>query len=232
MPTERIESGIPGLDKLIEGGFVNNSVNLVAGQTGTGKTLFCMQYLLHGLKKGENGVYITLEQKEDEILQDVGKFGWDAEFQKYIKSGKFLVVPLEPTGIKELTIATVNYIKKMNAKRFVLDSLSIATMGWKTGEMDLTKIRAEVFAYMKSLKNLGVTSLLITEIPETDVKALSRFGFEEFLADSVLVLHYLEYAAGGTPRSLLIRKMRRTKHGADIYPFGIEQNGILLKKSY
>ena len=89
MPTERIESGIQGLDKLIEGGFIKNSVNLVAGQTGTGKTLFCMQYLLNGLKKGENGVYITLEQKQDEILQDVGRFGWDVEFQKYINAGKF-----------------------------------------------------------------------------------------------------------------------------------------------
>lgn len=230
--TDRIESGIQGLDKLLEGGFVKNSVNLIAGQAGTGKTLFCMQYLLNGLKRGENGIYITLEQKENEILQDVGRFGWDVEFQKYIKSGKFAIVPLEPTGMKELTEATVNHMKKIGAKRFVLDSLSIATMGWKTGELDLTKIRAEVFSYMKTLKSLGAVSLLITEVPETEEKALSRFGFEEFLADGVIVLHYLSFAAGGTPRSLIIRKMRRTKHGTDVYSFDIGENGISLKKSF
>ncbi|MBI1978794.1 MAG: AAA family ATPase [Candidatus Aenigmarchaeota archaeon] len=227
MPVERTESGIPGLDKLIEGGFVKNSVNLVAGQTGTGKTLFCMQYLLNGLKKGENGLYITLEQKEDEILQDVGRFGWDVEFQKYIKAGKLALVPLEPTGMRELTTATVNYAKKVNAKRFVLDSLSIATMGWKTGEMDLTKIRAEVFSYMKSLKNLGVTSFLITEIPETDDKALSRFGFEEFLADGVVVLSFLN-VGGEVFSNLRVRKMRRTSHKKEQYPYEITNNGLKL----
>ncbi|MBI2005248.1 MAG: AAA family ATPase [Candidatus Aenigmarchaeota archaeon] len=229
MPVERVESGIPGLDKLIEGGLVKNSINLVAGQTGTGKTLFCMQYLLHGLRKGESGLYITLEQSEDDVLQDVGRFGWDIELKKYMQSGKLLLVPLEPTGIRELTTSTVNNIKKVGAKRFVLDSLSVATMGWKTGEMDLSKIRAEIFAFMKSLKSLGVTSLLITEIPETDVKSLSRFGFEEFLSDSVVKLHYLEYAVGAFNRSLIIRKMRRTKHGADIYPMEIGGKGLELK---
>lgn len=227
MPIDRVDSGIPGLDKLIEGGFVKNSVNLVAGQTGTGKTLFCMQHILNGLKKGENGVYITLEQKEDEILDDVSRFGWDTEFKKYAQTGKFLLAPLEPTGIRELTTATVNYIKKVNAKRFVLDSLSIATMGWKTGEMDLTKIRAEVFAYMKSLKSLGVTSLLITEIPETDTRALSRFGFEEFLADGVVVLSLLN-VGGDMFSNLQVRKMRRTSHKKEHYPYEITNNGLKL----
>ena len=227
MPVERVESGIPGLDKLIEGGFVKNSMNLVAGQTGTGKTLFCMQYLLNGLKKGENGVYITLEQKEDDILQDIGRFGWDIEFQKYIKAGKVILVPLEPAGMEELTIATVNYVKKVNAKRFVLDSLSVATMGWKIGELDLTKIRAEVFSFMKSLKSLGVTSLLITEIPETDLKALSRYGFEEFLADGVIRITY-EPMGGQYSRSLLVRKLRRTKHNEDIHPLEIGNKGVVV----
>ncbi|MEM5811109.1 MAG: ATPase domain-containing protein, partial [Candidatus Aenigmatarchaeota archaeon] len=125
----------------------------------------------------------------------------------------------------------INYVKKVDAKRFVLDSLSIATMGWKVGEMDLTKIRAEVFGFMKSLKSLDVTSLLITEVPETETKALSRFGFEEFLADGVIILHYLEYAAGGTPRSLIIRKMRRTNHSTDIFPIEITNQGMKLGKA-
>jgi KaiC/GvpD/RAD55 family RecA-like ATPase len=81
---------------------------------------------------------------------------------------------------------------------------------------------------MNTLKSTGVTSLLIAEIPEEKTKALSRFGFEEFLADGIIILHYLEYAAGGTPRSLLIRKMRRTDHGTDIYPIEITKTGIKL----
>lgn len=227
---ERVTSGIPGLDKLIEGGFVKNSVNLLAGQTGTGKTLFGMQYLLEGLKKGENGIYITLEQSEQDILDDIAKFGWDTEFLKAKQQGKFILLSEEPADIKSLQFATLNYIKKINARRFVLDSLSIATMGWKISSMDIGKVRSEIMGYLKVLKTVNVTSLLITEIPEADTKSLSRFGFEEFLADGVIVMHYLEYAAGGTPRSLLVRKMRRTSHGTDIYPIEVTKNGILIKK--
>ena len=101
-------------------------------------------------------------------------------------------------------------------------------MGWKE-TTEIAKLRAELFDFIKTLKNLGVTSLLITEIPEEKTKSLSRFGFEEFLADGIIVLHYLEYAAGGTPRSLVIRKMRRTEHGSDIYPMEITKTGIVVK---
>jgi len=228
--SERLETGVPGLDRLIEGGIVKNSVNLLAGQTGTGKTVFGMQYLLHGLRKGENGIYITLEQSEEDIMTDVAKFGWDVEFKKAKAQGKFILIAEEPTDIKTLQFSTINYAKKINAKRFVLDSLSVATMGWKVSSLDIGKVRSEAMSYMKALKNIGITSLLITEIPEAEIKALSRFGFEEFIADSVIVLHYLEYAAGGTPRSLIIRKMRRTSHGTDIYPIEIGKNGLSIKK--
>ena len=228
---ERVDSGIAGLDKLIEGGFVKNSVNLLAGQTGTGKTLFGMQFILHGLRKGESGLYITLEQKEDDILQDVSRFGWDEELIKAKNQGKFMILAEEPSDIKALQFSTLNYIKKINATRFVLDSLSVATMGWKLSSMDVGKVRSEILGYLKSLKNMGITALLITEIPEAEGKKLSRFGFEEFVADGVIILNYLEYAAGGTPRSLIIRKMRRTAHGTDIYPLDIGRNGVSLKRS-
>lgn len=230
MTIERIESGIPGLDKLIEGGFVKNSVNLVAGTTGSGKTLFSCQYLLHGLKNGENGVYITLEESKDEILADVSRFGWDEEFKKYITQKKFVIESTFPTNIKKLGEFAFDLIEKVNAKRFVLDSLSVATMGWEEST-DVAKLRRGSFDFINLLKKRGVTSLLITEIPETEIKALSRFGFEEFVADGVIILNYLEYAVGGTPRSLIIRKMRRTEHGIDVYPFEIAKNGIIVKKA-
>jgi circadian clock protein KaiC len=227
---ERVESGIPGLDKLIEGGFVRNSVNIIAGTAGTGKTIFCCQYLLHGLRNNENCVYFTLEQSKEDILGDVGVFEWGEEFKKYISQNKLKLETIFPTSIKKMSESILDMIEKMNAKRFVLDSLSVATTGWEE-TADVSKIRRDVFDLMASLKKLGVTSLLVTEIPEADTKALSKFGFEEFVADSVIVLHYLEYAAGGTPRSLLIRKMRRTSHKTDIFPIKIGKDGIKVLSS-
>jgi len=226
MAIERVATGIPGLDKLIEGGYFKGSINLVAGQTGTGKTIYGCQFLLEGLKKGEPGVFLTLEESEQDILNDVARFGWDKIFREAMERGNFILASMAPTSIKELEEISIRHIKRINAQRFVLDSLSIATMGWKVSTMDIGKVRSEIFDYFKALKLTGVTSLLVTEIPETELKALSRFGFEEFLADGLIILYYLEYAAGGMPRSLLIRKMRRTKHSSDIHPMEITDKGI------
>lgn len=223
---ERVPTGIPGLDPLIEGGFVKGSINLIAGQCGTGKTIFCCQFLLEGLRRNEPGVYLTLEESEEDILKDVARFGWDAEFKDAIGRGKFMIVSMAPTGMRELQEITLRYIHKLNAQRFALDSLSIATMAWKISAAEVSKMRSEVFDFFKALKRTGVTSLLITEIPEARMRALSRFGFEEFLADGVIVLYYLEFSAGGLPRSLLVRKMRRTKHTHDIHPLEITDKGI------
>ena len=230
MVVERVESGIPGLDKIIEGGFVKNSINLVAGTTGTGKTIFGCQYILEGLKKGETGVYVTLEQPPEDILADISRFGWDVLFKKYIDQNKLILYNTFPTSVQKLGESIFDLVRKINAKRLVLDSLSIATAGWEE-TADTSKIRRNVFEAMTTLKKVGVTTLLLTEIPEDKAKALSRFGFEEFVADSVIILHYLEYAAGGTPRSVIVRKMRRTDHGTDIYPLEITNKGIIIKKS-
>ena len=227
MPIVRVESGITGLDKLIEGGFVKGSTNLVAGNTGTGKTIFGCQFLLQGLKIGENGVYLTLEENKEDILEDISRFGWDIPFKKYIGQNKFILYDTFPTSIKKLEEYTFDLIKKINAKRFVLDSLTVASLGWEETK-DTSKIRRDIFDFMSTLKKLGVTSLLLTEIAENEAKTLSRLGFEEFLVDGVIVLSYLEYAASGTPRSLMIRKMRRTNHGTDIYPLTFTNGGLKI----
>lgn len=227
MAIERVKSGIPGLDKLTEGGFVKGSVNLVAGTTGTGKTIFCCQYLLDGLRKGENGVYLTLEQSKDEILRDVSVFGWDEEFREFINQNKLKMEFTFPTSIKKLGEFVLDMIEKINAKRFVLDSLSVATMGWEVSS-DISKIRREVFELMVALKKRGVTSLLITEVPETDVKALSKFGFEEFVSDGIVKLYYI--GIGGEDfMHLEIRKMRRTKHARGLYPMNFTKNGLTVE---
>ena len=225
---ERIESGIHGLDPLIEGGLVKGSTNLVAGMTGTCKTIFSTQFLWHGLKQGDAGVYVSLEQSTDDILNEALAFGFD--FDPYIKKKKCIFTDELPGTYAKLEKNIFDKIMKVSAKRFVLDSLSVVGMGADDPEQS-SKIRRDLFKFFKALKTMGVTSVLITEIPEDSPKKLSRFGFEEFVADGVVILNYLEYAAGGVPRSLIIRKMRQTNHGVDIYPFELSKKGIVVKKA-
>jgi len=218
---ERVTSGIVGLDKHMEGGFVKNSINLVSGATGTGKTIFGLQYILEGLQKGENGVYISLEQEPEDIFADVAIFGWD--FKKYMDQKKCVIEYLSTWNLEELPLIVLDRINEIKAKRFVLDTITLVC-----SELEPERLRSEMSEFLNKLKHSDATSLLICEIPESS-KALSTFGIEEFLVDGIVVLNYLEFVAGGSPRSLLIRKMRRTKHGSDIYPFEITKKGIELK---
>jgi len=218
---ERVSTGIPGLDELIQGGFLKGSVNLISGGTGTGKTIFCLQYIWHGLTKDENGVYITLEQEPEDLIEDGKFFGWD--FEKYIKEGKCIIEYLSTWEFEELPMIVLDRIKTIKAERFVLDTLSLVC-----SSMEPARLRSEISEFFRKLRHSGATSLLTSEIPEGS-KALSTFGIEEFVADGVIVLNYLEFVVGGSPRSLVIRKMRRTKHGTDIYPIEITKNGIVVK---
>jgi len=225
MTPERVETGIPGLDKLIEGGFIKGSVNLIVGTTGTLKTTFGSQFIWHGLQKGEKGLYITVEQETDNTLTDMMRFGFN--FKTHIEAGNCVFLDVLPTNFKDLEKATFDNIVKTGAKRFVLDSLTVAIMGLKQ-EKDPSVLRRDVFRFVKRLRTMGITSLLTTEITEGS-KALTRFGFEEFVADGIIVLHFLDYTTGEIKRSMMIRKMRRTNHGTDVYPILVTDKGIEVR---
>jgi len=225
--TERISTGIPGLDEEMEGGFVKGSVILVTGGTGTGKTTFCGQYLWEGLKKGEAGLYISLEEDPDDIKTDLKRYGFD--FEKYEKEGTFKLVYQNPFEVSDLPSAVINAINSVNAKRVVIDPISIVAMYLK----DAAVMRKRLFELIRLLKKTGVTAVVTSEILDNEIGervggSLSRDGVSEFVADSVIVLN-LFGIGGGITRSLLIRKMRRTKHGTDIYPIEMGNNGISLK---
>ncbi|MBI3412544.1 MAG: AAA family ATPase [Candidatus Aenigmarchaeota archaeon] len=222
MPITRIKSGIPGLDELTEGGLVPGSAVLVAGHTGAGKTLFCMQFVWHGLQKGEAGVYISFEQTPQELKDDAAVFGWN--FDAYERKGMCKIAFYNPFEIADVNKIVTDEINKIRAKRVVIDSTSIFAMYLN----DEFKVREKLYKLVQKLKQTGCTVLMTSEITE-DSKGFSRFGVEEFVADAVVVLYYL--GIGSTNfRSLQVIKMRRTKHEQDHVPFEIGKNGLEIMK--
>ncbi len=218
----RISMGMSKMDSLLEGGLPEGSVTMITGGTGTGKTLFCLQFLWEGLQKGEPCVYLSLEEDAEEIKEDALQFGWDLD--KYEKKGLFRIMYHDPfeTDVSSVLVNQIEYIK---AKRLVVDSVSMLGLYMK----DHATVRKQLGKLMKSVKNAGCTSLVTSEIVE-DSKALSRFGVEEFVVDGVIILNYLGIG-GDANRSFQIRKMRRTNHGKDIYPFKIGPKGIEISGS-
>jgi len=218
----RISTGVPKLDSLLEGGLLKNSVTMITGGTGTGKSIFCLQFLWEGLQKGEPCVYLSLEEDAEDIKADARQFGWDLD--KYEKKGLFRIMFHDPFE-SDVSSVLVNQIEYTKAKRLVVDSVSMLGLYMK----DKATVRKQLGKLMKSVKNTGCTSIITSEIVE-DSKALSRFGVEEFVVDGVIIMNYLGIG-GETNRSMQIRKMRRTQHGKDIYPFKISEKGIELAGS-
>jgi len=221
----RVKTGIPGFDNLANGGFLQGSFNMLSGGTGSGKTVFALQYLWNGLKANEPSLYISTEELPEDLLKDALGFGWD--FSKHIKSGKFAIKYYPPYDAKALSDSLREVIQEMGAKRVVVDSLSVFGVALS----DVFEVRKLAYELAKLFKELGVTALVISETTiesgsiESGAVKLSRFGVEEFVADSVAVLHY-SGLGGPSDRMMQILKMRRTAHKPGLHTLKISNKGI------
>lgn len=236
--SERVSTGITGLDAKMKGGLIKGSANLIAGKTGTGKTALCVSFLYNGALAGEPGIYVTTEESDEDVKKDItSMFGWDLE--KLEKKGllKFFsikpILPLKKISDEQLAQITKLYVfgisekirdavRELKAKRVVMDSVSIMEMFIK--DEYLSKVA--LMQFVENMKTFGVTSLLTGTIPETS-EALSGKGIIEYIVDSIIKLNLIPVTEE-FKRTLLIRKMRRTDHSTLVHPFEITKDGIKI----
>ncbi len=221
MKKERIETGIPGLDQLIGGGLIPNSLTLLTGTTGTGKTISSSQFIYYGVKDfNQPGVYVSFEEPVDNIKENCLDFGWD--FEPLERKGKVVFVRYDPFHVEDIYELIETNIKKIEAKRVVIDSISALGLYVR----DIPDIRRMVFNISLLLRKLGCTSILVSEtLPAQG--SLSRFGVEEFVTDNVIVYYYTRTGSQFS-RSLTIWKMRGSKHSNKLHPYAITKEGIIV----
>lgn len=221
--TERVPTGIDGLDPLIEGGFLRGDVILVAGTSGSCKTIFSTQFIYKGaVQYGEKGVYATFEEDAKTLKRNMLKFGFDLE--KLEQEGMIKVIDLE--GLKgEGLSANIDYIlealKEINGKRLVIDSLTAFLFGCAE------KFEYRMFMHLmyRMLKMHGYTTLLTCSVPTgSDTLGL---GVEEFVADSLM---FLENVVEGLELKtrFMIRKMRGTDHSRKYHNVIVTDKGLQI----
>jgi KaiC/GvpD/RAD55 family RecA-like ATPase len=219
--SERIKTGVKGLDSIIDGGLVPNSLTLLTGTAGTGKTTISSQFIYEGASQyGENGVYVTFEEPVESIKASCKNYGWD--FDPLEKEGKVIFVKYDPFHIEDIYELIETNIKKINAKRVVIDSISALGLYVK----ETPEIRRMIFNISFLLRRLDCTSILISEILPNQ-NSLSRFGVEEFVTDGVVVLYYTQTGSQFS-RALTVWKMRGTKHSSKLHPYKITEKGIIV----
>jgi len=219
----RIDLGIDGLDQMIQGGVPERHLVVTIGSAGTGKTTFGLQFLYHGLQQGENAVFITLEQSREAIAATAEERGW--EFERYEDEGQLAIVDLDPVemanSLDNIRGELPALIEEFGADRLVLDSVSLLEMMYD----DQAKRRTEVFDFTRSLKNVGVTTMLTSEASEDNPYA-SRHGIIEYLTDAVFILQYVRTETRETRLAVEIQKIRNANHSRETKPYEITMDGI------
>ncbi|MFB9294918.1 circadian clock protein KaiC [Persicitalea jodogahamensis] len=222
-------SGIKGLDEITEGGLPTGRPTLICGSAGSGKTLFSMEFLVHGaMEFGEPGVFVAFEEKTDELALNVASLGFDLEKLQAEKLIKLDHVQVERSEIEEtgeydldgLFIRLGYAIDSIGAKRVVLDTIESLF----SGLTNLAILRAELRRLFEWLKEKGVTTILTGEQGEG---TLTRQGLEEYVSDCVIALDHRIVNKIST-RLLRIVKYRGSVHGTNEYPFLIDAEGISI----
>lgn len=227
----RVQTGIKGFDKLLEGGFPRGKIILLSGTPGTSKTIFALQFLYNGATQfNEKGLYVSFEEREQSLKSQALQFGWD--FDKLEKADKMKIISIPANSIKETTaFEIISMAKKNSVKRLVIDSLSTLSINTPTTYSkvtDLTEISIKRFMYtfINDLRDIrdGVTSLLISQTADGQ---LSRDTVSEFICDGIVHINY-ETLGGKYSRTLTIRKMRETKNDEDVHPLEISNKGVIV----
>ncbi len=221
-------TGIQGLDDITTGGLPKNRPTLLLGNTGCGKTIMAMEFLVNGITMyNEPGVFIAFEEKTDELVVNVKSLGYDLEkhiadkklHMEYVQISRDEFVDTGKYDIEGLFVRLAHAISKVKAKRVVLDSLD--TLFYS---LDYQILRSEFKRLFSWLKEKKVTVIITGEIGDT---FLTRHGLEEYVADCVIVLDN-RVANQITTRRLRVIKYRGSIHGNNEYPFIIDKNGIAV----
>ncbi len=225
-----IKTGIPGFDTTLFEGIKKNSSVLVSGPPGSGKTIFGLQFIYSGAREyNEPGVYISLSQSVDEIKNDCKSLGLDIE--DLISKEKILLIDLRPFKIKgkivgrddslyraeqipfeHLTRFILNSIKKIKAKRIVVDSISILEMQYS----DKFHMRQGLQGMIQSLENSNVTSLLISE---------NNRSSESFITSGIIELDN-QIVNNKMKRTIKITKLRGIKHSEHVHSLELGSRGL------
>ena len=231
---DRVKTGIPGMDEILNGGIPRRNVVLLSGGPGTGKSIFSYQYLWNGLREGEPGVFVALEEHPVQVRINMSQFGWDV--RPYEKEGGFAIVDAFTGGVGEaakrekyvvqdpedvglLVDVLKEAIRDTSAKRVVVDSVSTLYLAKPV------LARRTVMLLKRVLSGLGTTSILVSQVSVTE-RGFGGPGVEH-AADGIIRLDLDEYN-GELVRSLIVWKMRGTKHSMRRHPFEITDKGIIV----
>ena len=241
--SDRVQTGISGLDKMLNGGFPKGRVILLVGGPGTGKTILSSQFIINGIEMyNENGIFVSMDEIKSHYLREMSAFGWS--LKKIEEEKKWCFIDASPIKQKtsEPGVGGITRTRAFGGKDYTLSDL-IEEIKSKVNDIDAKRIVVEpltslVFQYpnivnrrgailnlIETLTNTGATSILTTELKTSGLERTVQL--EEYLAHGVIILQTLQVGKSSV-RAIQIEKMRETSVDPQIRPYRITEKGIAL----
>lgn len=240
-----ISTGIEGFDELFKRGIPKGANVIISGSAGSGKTIFCLQTLMHHARQGKKCLYMSFEEPEKQLIEHMREFGWNPDeliesknlaIKMFLTSDIYYDSKIGSAGGVDAMIANDSDSLLMDLKPLAITK----TIGFKPDIIALDSLTAIASSFMgreqsyrfyverlfRFFKGIGATTFMITETPDkTDV--YSPTGIEEFIADGVIVLYNLR---NGNIREsgIEILKMRGAQHMKRIVAMQIGNKGISI----
>jgi circadian clock protein KaiC len=224
-PSRRISTGVPGLDEMLGGGIPEGDSVLVAGPSGTGKTVLGTQFIAEGVKQGETGVIIVFEEHPTEYLARSRGLGMDLEAM--IRQNLLRVIYLRPLDLSvDETLQEVHdAISQVRAQRVVVDSLSGFELALApTFRQDF---RESLYRMVGALTGLGITVLMTAEIMESYHDLRFSPHAISFLSNDIILLRYVELESQ-LRKVMTVVKMRGSQHSKDLRAYEITERGLVV----
>ncbi|MCP5419502.1 MAG: circadian clock protein KaiC [Gammaproteobacteria bacterium] len=222
---EKIQTHIEGFDQIGDGGLPKGRCSLITGTAGSAKTVFAIHFLVAGIEHSdEGGVFVTFEETPDDIRKNMSSMGWD--IPAWESKGKWMFVDAAPDPTEEIIEAgsydlgallarIESAVNKIGAKRLALDSLG----GIFYRFADDILLRRELLRISRALKEMNLTTVLTAE-RDSETGEISRYGVEEFVADSVIILRNAREEEKRR-RTIEILKYRGAMHHKGEFPFTV-----------
>jgi KaiC/GvpD/RAD55 family RecA-like ATPase len=223
---DKLRTGIFGLNSIMDGGLNKNSTTVVIGATGAGKTTLALQFVRRGLEEGQEGVFISLDEAQAQIIKEAEAMGW-VDIRAQINAGKLVFIDASAKEFTEFVKTELPLLvdewRGFNA-RIVVDPLTPVMWTIK----DLYEQREYVTLLMNQLRTVGTVICTLEEHGGQGNLSGSEITIPMYVADCVI--HLRHNLLGKDPeRTLKIIKFRGSGHDESAHPYKIIKSlGIVV----